>query len=642
MTMSISPYYEPRSYEPSRFDSMVAGDPALPVVVVGAGPVGMAVALGLAQRGTRVTVLEAANQVSFGSRAICISRHSLEVADRLDFGEQLSDVVLPWHGGRSFYRDKEVLHFLMPNEPHAVRGPMVNVSQSQLEQLMVDALEAHPLVTLHWGASVSGFADTGDEAVLDVDTVDGVRQLRAQWVVAADGGRSRMRDLVGTRLGGNSYEGRYVIADIHWQSDLPAERMVWFDPPSNPGSTVIMHQQPNDIWRIDYQLDPTEDAEVEVREDRIRARITSHLQWLQNDLPWTLEWHGFYKAHALALDDFVQGRVLFAGDAAHLVPIFGVRGLNSGLEDAETLTWMLSAVLSAGADPALLRAYSQERRHAWEQNISNAGKSTLIMTPGSHGYRTTRDAILALATDRPEFSHLVNPRQSSATHARRSPLTVAASPGLATTGLPGVLPGDPVEDRRLVLAGGKETSLGEVRGAGFAIFGFGLTATDVATALDVRDSLMATFAPEDAALILVSGQPGRGGSQGRNQAYLTAVEDTDEQLAAAWGARPGEVFVVRPDGLLVTRGAVRSLGDLARHLLVGGSTTGATAVDAPDVAADPAEARRESAWLALSEGIDAVPADDREGFLARLALLLGDRLDTDDFAHAVATAASVH
>ncbi|MFD2396013.1 FAD-dependent monooxygenase [Prauserella oleivorans] len=333
---------------------------------------------------------------------------------------------------------------------------MVNVSQSEIEQVMVDALLAHPLVTLHWSAEVTGLEQTGEEVRLEVGTAFGPRTLRARWVVAADGGRSAMRSLAGLRLEGTSYQGNYVIADIHWPSDLPAERLVWFDAPSNPGSTIIMHRQPRDIWRIDYQLDAAEDPEVETGEDRIRDRIARHLSWLENDVPWTLEWHGFYRARALALREFVHGRVVFAGDAAHLVPIFGVRGLNSGMEDAETLAWQLAAVLENEADEALLRVYSAERRSAWQQNVDNAGKSTLIMSPGTHGYRATRDAILALATTRPEFSHLLNPRQSSATHAHASPLTWPIDPAVE-----GVLPGDPLEDRRVrrvTAAGVEETS----------------------------------------------------------------------------------------------------------------------------------------------------------------------------------------
>ncbi|KRE44159.1 FAD-dependent oxidoreductase [Knoellia sp. Soil729] len=630
--MVASPYYQPRQYAPSSFTSLPSDDVALPVVVVGAGPVGMAVALGLARRGTRVTVIEAATQVSFGSRAICVSRHTLEVADRLGFGEQLSDLVLPWHGGRSFYRDTQVLHFLMKHDDHDVRGPMVNVSQSELEQVMADALEAHPLVTLHWGTAITGLIQEGNEATVTVETVDGPRILRAEWVVAADGGRSVTRDLVGTSLQGASYEGRYVIADIHWVSELPAERTVWFDPPSNPGSTVIMHRQPRDIWRIDYQLDPRQDAEVETREDRIRARITSHLEWLGNDRPWTLEWHGFYKAHALALDSFVHGRVLFAGDAAHLVPIFGVRGLNSGMEDAEALTWMLSAVLSAGADPALLQAYSAERHDAWQQNIANAGKSTLIMTPGSHGHRTTRDALLALATTRPEFSHLINPRQSSATHARRSALTL---PAVASTAVDGLLPGDPLEDRRVVLADGKESSLGELRGSGFAVLGVDLAPGSVAAAERLRDDLAATFASEAATLALVCREPG-------SAAYDTVIDDNEGAVTRAWGTDPGEVIVIRPDGLVVARGRVEDLAGLPHHLLAGGVAAESRPGDIDAQVLVPVEeARRESAWLALSDGINAAAPDDREGFLARLSLLLGDQVSTDDFARAVASATSV-
>lgn len=626
-----SPYYQPCSYDPCRIDPTPTGQPGLPVVVVGAGPVGMAVALGLAQRGISVTLLEAATQVSFGSRAICISRHSLEVADRLGFGDRLADLAVDWVGGRSFYRDREVMRFQMPNEPHSVRAPMVNVSQSELEQIMVDTLAAHPLVTLHWGAQVTGVEQHDDEVALEVTTVEGPVALRAGWVVAADGGRSRVREALGLRLQGLSYEGRYVIADIHWQSDLPAERMVWFDPPSNPGSTVIMHRQPNDIWRIDYQLDPTEDAEAETREDRIRARIASHLTWLGDERPWTLEWHGFYKAHALALDSFVHDRVVFAGDAAHLVPIFGVRGLNSGMEDAEALAWMLAAVVHGSAGPELLAAYSAERHHAWEQNVANAGKSTLVMTPGSHGYRTTRDALLALATERREFSHLIDPRQSSATHARGSVLTVPARPGRQATGLQ---PGDPVEDRRVELADGKETSLHQLRGTGFGLVGFGLDDAQVRDALDLRTHLATRLPWEDVSLVLVGG--------GTSPERAVDVPDPRGELAAAWGAEPGELYVVRPDGLLLARGRSLELADIPAHLAAGGATVAPLGDAAGAAVVLPEDqARREQVWLTLSDGLDAVPADDREQFLARVVLLLGDRAGADALREAVQVAGSV-
>ena len=618
----MSTYYQPPKYPASEFESMTPADETLPVVVVGAGPVGMAVALGLAQRGVPVTILEAADQVSFGSRAICISRPSLEAAARLGFGEELEKIVLPWVGGRSFYRDQQVLHFQMPQRDFDVRPPMINVSQSEFEQIMVDTIEQNPLITLHWQAPIAGILRGEDEVTLEVDTAAGKRHLRARWVVAADGGRSRMRELAGLRLQGTSYEGRYVIADIHWESDLPAERMVWFDPPSNPGSTIIMHKQPGNIWRIDYQLDPSEDAEIETQEEAIRARIAKHLDWLQNDLPWTLEWKGFYSARALALDEFTHDRLLFAGDAAHLVPIFGVRGLNSGMEDAETLAWQLAAVVNGNAEPALLKAYSFERHNAWEQNVANAGKSTLIMSPGSHGYRTTRDAILALAVGRPEFGHLINPRQSSATHARLSPLTWSVAPGTE-----GVLPGDPVEDRRIRIAG-RETSLNDARGTGFAVLGVGLDAAGSAALANAAAGLAEALAPESVAALAVDSTEVDG---------VTLLDAPD--LVEALGATAGEAFVVRPDGLLLCRVPVADLDDVAASLRSGAAPAGAELPARPAEQVTEDDQRRENVWLGLSTALDQAAEDDREGFLARLALVLGSQVDRRQFEEAIAAAA---
>ncbi|MEP9384242.1 FAD-dependent oxidoreductase [Nocardioides cheoyonin] len=634
----MSTYYQPRRHEPTPLDSTPDGT-SLPVVVVGAGPIGMATALGLAKRGIEVTVIEAATSVSYGSRAICISRHSQEVADRLGFGEALAQRALAWEGGRSFYRDQEVLRFRMPNEAHCLRPPMVNISQSEYEEIVLDAVAASPLVTVAWGVELTGLTADDAGVTLTVGTVDGKRTLRADRVVAADGGRSRTRELMGLRLEGTAYEGRYVIADIHWESGLPTERMVWFDPPSNPGSTVIMHQQPDDIWRIDYQLSPEEDVESETTEEAIRARIAKHLAWLEDNGtitagPWTLEWQGFYKALALALPDFVpasgHGRVAFAGDAAHLVPIFGVRGLNSGLEDADTLAWMLAAVAHGDAEESLLQAYARERHDAWEQNIAAAGKSTLVMTPGTDGYRTTRDALLELAAVKPEFSHLIDPRQSSATHARRSTLSVgggfetvpsgtssttvgtvpsgtsSTTVGTVPSGTSSttVRPGDPLEDRRLAVDG-KQTSLHELRGTGFGVYAVGPLAPEDAAAVGVVRGGLADALPHEQVSTIVLEAGADGGS------------------AAAWQAAPGEVVVVRPDGLVLARGRAtdlaRTVGELAVRVRTGGVSTGSTAAD--PVTLTPEQEAREQVWLALSEALDGT--EDPKGLLARLALVLG-------------------
>lgn len=623
--MRNSPYPRPISYPAARFESSPPDAAPLPVVVVGAGPVGMITALALAARGVPVTIVEALDAVSFGSRAICISRHSLEVAERLGFAADVEQVALPWVGGRTYFRDHEVLNFTMPVGEHDVRAPMVNIGQTQLEQMMVERIAAEPLIRLLWRVEVTGYATTdtaqGPCVTLDVQTVDGPRTLRAAWVVAADGGRSRMRELAGLNLQGTSYEGRYVIADIHWPVDLSTERRVWFDPPSNAMSTVLMHRQPDDIWRVDYQIDATDDIDDELQEDRIRERIARHLNWLGSTVPWTLEWHGLYMAHARALDQFVHGRVIFAGDSAHLVPIFGVRGLNSGVEDAETLAWMLAAVVDGRAEPQLLQAYAVERRSAWEQNVNNAVKPTRFMTPGTDGYTMSREAILRLAAEYPAFGFLLNPRQSSATHAHTSPLTWHADSHAR-----GTLPGDPVPDWAVTTADGTRTTLNLLRGSGFGLLAFGFDERMYAVAAKSTARLAERLAPESCRLVLVNGT-------------ATPTQHpvvVDEALQASLGALNGEVFVVRPDGLLLARLTDPvSLAKVPEVLREGRAPEGGRmAPEWPDPT-PPAERHLEYLWLTLSQALDNVGPEGREGMLTRLAFLLGSMVPVNRLASAI-------
>lgn len=384
------------------------------VVIVGGGPVGLTVALGLARHGVASVVLEPRDCVSFGSRAACISRRSLEIWERFGVLAPALAKGLAWTGGRSFWHDHLVLEFAMPAEPGAKHPPMINLQQCFAEQYLVDAVQAEPLCDLRWHSRLVDLVQDGEGARATVETPEGVYDLAADWVVAADGARSQVRQSLGLALSGNSYEGRYLIADIELRSDHPTERRAWFDPRSNPGSTVLMHRQPEDIWRVDYQLRDDEDAEAELAEDRVRARIDAHLAMIGEVGDYRLIWLSLYKAHCLTLDRYRHGRVLFAGDAAHLVPIFGVRGLNSGIDDAGNLAWKLAAVIAGRGHDRLLDSYSHERVFAAQENIAQARKSTLFMTPPSRGFALMRDAALSLSVGHAFARPLVNPRQTAA------------------------------------------------------------------------------------------------------------------------------------------------------------------------------------------------------------------------------------
>jgi 3-(3-hydroxy-phenyl)propionate hydroxylase len=395
----------------------------IPVLIAGGGPVGLTLAALLARHGVRSLVVEADAGYCTGSRAICISRRSQEILWTAGAGAALAAKALPWTGGRSYWRNREVLHFQMPSEPSERFAPMVNIQQYHVEAFVHEALQRVPeLAQLAWSARVAAVAAQGEGVEVEVETAAGRRRIRSDWLVACDGGRSTVREQLGLQFEGTQYEGRYVIVDIVQETRRPVERLAWFDPPSNPGSTLLMHRQPDGVWRIDYQLRDDEDGEEALKPENILPRVQSHLAMIGEDAPWQMLWASMYNAKCLTLPSYRHGRVLFAGDAAHLVPIFGVRGLNSGLDDAANLAWKLALVLEGGADAALLDSYSQERVPAARENIAYGAKSTEFMAPPDFAFRLMREATLRLASDEPAVRSLINPRQSAPVAYPASPL----------------------------------------------------------------------------------------------------------------------------------------------------------------------------------------------------------------------------
>lgn len=393
----------------------------VPVLIAGGGPVGLTLAALLARHGVASLVVEADAGYCTGSRAICISRRSQEILAAAGAGAALAAKALPWTGGRSYFRDTEVLHFQMPSEPTQRFAPMVNIQQFYVEEFVHRALEATP-VQVAWSARVAGVTAGADGVEVEVETAGGRQRVQAQYLAACDGGRSTVREQLGLQFEGTQYEGRYVIVDVVQQTHRPVERLAWFDPPSNPGSTILMHRQPDDVWRIDYQLRDDEDGAEALKPENILPRVRSHLAMIGEDAPWEMLWASMYNAKCLTLPSYRHGRVLFAGDAAHLVPIFGVRGLNSGLDDAANLAWKLARVLAGDARDDLLDTYSAERVPAARENIAYGAKSTEFMAPPDFAFRLLREATLRLALDEPAVRPLINPRQSAPVAYLDSPL----------------------------------------------------------------------------------------------------------------------------------------------------------------------------------------------------------------------------
>ena len=434
----------------------------------------------------------------------------------------------------------------MPHDENQKLPPMVNIEQYYIEQFLLDAAEKRAdLIDIRWQTRAGEIRVEADGVTLGLSTPKGDYRLRADWLVACDGGRSRVREALGLQLEGTSYEGRYVIVDIELQSDRPTERLAWFDPPSNPGSTILMHKQPDDIWRIDYQLRDDEDADEAVKPENVIPRVESHLAMMGETRDWSPIWITIYKAHALSLESYRHGRALFAGDAAHLVPIFGVRGANSGLDDADNLAWKLAFVVKGLASDRLLDSYSHERVFATRENLSYGTKSTEFMAPPSFAFELMRQAALGLAVKHASFRSLINPRQTSAITYADSPLNHGPERSIefAAGPPPGAVllecPVSIVEDGVV-----REAHLTDLVAPRFTAFLFtedGTVPDDLRAMADDLARGPVPFRLIPLTRHLAAEAPG-----------LTGWDHTG-RLFALYDAEPGSLYLVRPDGHVLGR-----------------------------------------------------------------------------------------
>ncbi len=581
-----------------------------PVLIVGAGPVGLTMALSLAKAGIACVVLEDDDQVCSGSRALGMSRRTLEIWDALGAADRIRSHGKDWFSGRSFYQGQTILDFRMPDDAAIRHRPMFNIQQCHTERYLVEALQKHKSADLRWQSRFLGLSQHDGYVSVKVGTPQGEYSLKARYVVACDGARSAVRASMGLRLEGTSYEATYVIADIRLDSQAPMERRCWFDPPSNPGLTILMHGQPDKLWRLDYQLGEGEDVEAAVAPENVIPRIQSHLDYIGEKGAWTLEWLSPYRVHSRALEKFRHGRVLFAGDAAHLMPIFGIRGLNSGVEDAWNLGWKLALVEQGDAPETLLDGYDVERRAVFAENSALAERNAWFMTPPNQGVRLMRDAVLSLALDGAPVADILNPKQAAYVPLRGSPLSTPDSSDFNG----GPASGETVPD--LTLASPQTLSVTNLQG----IIVTGFTGLYFAGHSDIQEETLAALnrLVKSHKLRIVVLRECEGGHHPPAHG-IPEIADHDGVLHQRFAAAAGCFYLVRPDHHIAARwrtlneGAVTAA--LAKAQGLGFAHSGMAPVHAP-------LSHAESVYRSLGKALEAVPAEQHTLFLAKLAMLM--------------------
>ncbi|MGI8577283.1 MAG: FAD-dependent monooxygenase [Nocardioidaceae bacterium] len=506
-----------------------------PVVVLGNGPVGQTTALLLARWGIPVIVTDLRPRRDLvGSKAICQQRDVLDIWGSVGAGEQITAEGVTWTTARTYYRDQEVFRHGFTDTVRSAYPPFVNISQSRTEEILDARIAASSLIDVRWACEVVDLRQ-GDEGVcLRCRTPDGETELHARYVVACSGARCReLHDALGVKFEGHSFEDKFLICDI--RADLPdwaRERRFFFDPPWNRGRQVLIHPCPDSTYRIDWQVPSSYD----LAHDENTGHLDRRIRQIIGDRAYEIVWKSVYRFSSRLANTMAAGRVLLAGDCAHLMAPFGARGLNSGVQDAENAAWKLAFVLREWAPQELLTSYHDERHAAAVENLAITTATMDFLVPHTDEQRRVRRSTLERAATDPAARPLVDSgRLAEPFWYVDSPLTTASVDhpygGRPSRGdLPAPGPGMLVPD--VPLGDREEVRLREIARRGVTVLC--AERADVAIAKRAAGSLAAPV----------------------QVMWLDAIDSTGA-VRAALGVLPGEAWIVRPDAHVaaVVRGA---------------------------------------------------------------------------------------
>jgi 3-(3-hydroxy-phenyl)propionate hydroxylase len=488
-------------------------------------------------KGLEVLLLDEDDSVSFGSRAVCYAKRTLEILDRLGVGEPLCEKGVSWNIGRTYVQEEEVYQFNLVPEAGHKRPGMINLQQYYLEEALVNrALELG--VDVRWSCKAVGMKSEATHATVEIDSPEGKFSVSADWLIVADGARSPIRQMLGLDIEGHVFKDRFLIADVVMKVDFPAERRLWFNPPFHRGQSVLLHKQADNVWRIDFQLGWDADPEEERKPEKVLPRLKT---MFGNDTEFELEWVSIYTFQCRRMKEFRHQRLLFVGDAAHQVSPFGARGANSGLQDADGLIWKLDLVMRGLAPETLLDTYHDERAYAADENILNSTRSTDFITPKSKTSRVFRDAALELARHHPFARKLVNSGRLSVpsfiTHSSLNTAEVDSFVGA-------MVPGAPMDDAPMQ-CDGKDVWLIDSVGGHFQCLVFvddvkHIDANTLQSLLSLRDASV----PIEPVLVSKSSGVVEG---------MRVLVDVQGLFAKRYDAQTGSVWLVRPDQHIAAR-----------------------------------------------------------------------------------------
>jgi 3-(3-hydroxy-phenyl)propionate hydroxylase len=337
----------------------------LPVVIAGAGPAGLASAVGLAQEGVPVIVLEREPQLAHDLRAGSFHPPTVEMLDRLGVGETMREIglIVPvWQ-----VRDRHAgvvaefrLELLAGDTPYPFR---LHCEQHKLTPVLLDRLRSLPGTECRFATSFVGAADRGDRVEVVAEGAGGRETIAASYLIGADGVRSLVRKGLGVEFEGFTWPERYLVASTPYDLAQHGFAMNAYiaDPVEWAAVFKVPHEGPPGLWRLAFPIQPDTSDEAALDLGFVRDRLGGFLPALRDqDIPY----HSIYRVHQRVAKTFRKGRVLLAGDAAHVNNPLGGMGLNSAVHDAVNMAEKLARIWrgTAGDPDYELDRYVRQRR----------------------------------------------------------------------------------------------------------------------------------------------------------------------------------------------------------------------------------------------------------------------------------------
>ena len=511
------------------------------VVIVGAGPIGLAAAAEFAHLGIKSVVLETSNSFSEGSKAICWSQRTLEILDRSGSAKKMLKKGVTWKQGRVYRGEREIYNFDLQAEPDFQMPAFINLQQYYFEEFLerhIGTMKFNDIRRSHEVVDVNPKTDS--TVLLTVKTPKDEYKIETKYVIAADGVKSPLRNKLGLELKGQKFEEKFLITDIRVEKSYPMERRFWFEPVFHHGQSALLHVQPDNILRIDLQLGPHADPEIESNPERVKNRIK---KMLGEGVGFDIEWISVYTFSCRRMDKFTHGSIFFAGDSAHVVSPFGARGGNGGVQDIDNLSWKISAVLKGYAPRTLLNSYDCERIPAADENILNSARSTNFMTPKNKASEEFRDAVFLLSEEMPFARQLINSGRLSSPHFYKdSPLNSMDDPLFKSEG---ASPGELSIDTS-VFGGEDAVWLLTELGTQFCLLVFVDEPLFFSNKIRHLRELACSWKPK-IKIVFVSDQE----IDSKNGALI--LSDKNNTCFKKWAAKPGSVYLIRPDQYIAAR-----------------------------------------------------------------------------------------